>query len=89
MGGTGSARELHRPRSETEGAGAALWPDAGARARVLSSVPADRFTTPEEVAESAAFLLSDRAGYITGEVLVVDGAQWLGKAIYTDPGNQG
>ncbi|MDV8070707.1 SDR family oxidoreductase [Rhodococcus sp. IEGM 1366] len=75
--------------TETEGAGAALWPDEYARARVLSSVPAGRFTTPEEVAESAAYLLSDRAAYVTGETLVVDGGQWLGKAIYTDPQNEG
>lgn len=74
--------------TETEGAGAALWPDEKARARVLSSVPAGRFTTPEEVAESAAYLLSDRAAYVTGETLVVDGGQWLGKAIYTDPRNE-
>ncbi|MDG3011031.1 SDR family oxidoreductase [Rhodococcus sp. D2-41] len=71
--------------TETEGAGAALWPNQQARDRVLASVPAARFTTPDEVAESAAFLLSDRAAYVTGEVLVVDGGQWLGKAIYTDP----
>ena len=32
-----------------------------------------------------AYLLSDRAAYVTGDVLVVDGGQWLGKAIYTDP----
>ncbi|WP_328402796.1 SDR family oxidoreductase [Nocardia sp. NBC_00403] len=70
--------------TETEGASAALWPTDVDRARVLSSVPANRFTTPEEVAESAAFLLGDRAGYITGEVLTVDGGQWLGKAVYTD-----
>jgi hypothetical protein len=30
-------------------------------------------------------LLSDRAAYVTSDVLVVDGGQWLGKAIYTDP----
>ncbi|WGW11519.1 SDR family oxidoreductase [Saxibacter everestensis] len=71
--------------TETEGAGQALWPNDEARARVLSSVPADRFTTPDEVAESAAFLLGDRAAYITGEVLVADGGQWLGKAVYTNP----
>jgi len=29
-------------------------------------------------------LLSDRAAYVTGDVLVADGGQWLGKAIYTD-----
>ncbi|MDK3255575.1 SDR family oxidoreductase [Blastococcus capsensis] len=70
--------------TETEGAGAALWPTDEARARVLGSVPANRFTTPEEVAESAAFLLDDRrAGYVTGDVLSVDGGQWLGKVVYT------
>ena len=71
--------------TETEGAGAALWPTDEARTQVLSSVPAGRFTTPEEVSESAAYLLSDRASYVTGDVHVVDGGQWLGKAIYTDP----
>lgn len=71
--------------TETEGAGAALWPTDADRARVLESVPAARFTTPEEIAESAAFLLDPRrAAYITGDVLSVDGGQWLGKAVYTD-----
>lgn len=71
--------------TETEGAGAALWPTDEARSAVLASVPAGRFTTPTEVAESAAFLLSDRAAYVTGDVLVTDGGQWLGKSIYTNP----
>lgn len=71
--------------TETEGAGAALWPNDAARERVLGSVPAGRFTTPEEIAETGAFLLGDRAGYVTGEVLTVDGGQWLGKAVYTNP----
>ncbi|MFF6981343.1 SDR family oxidoreductase [Streptomyces sp. NPDC008343] len=72
--------------TDTEGASAALWPTEDARTRVLASVPAARFTTPEEVAGTAAFLLGDRAAYITGEVLTVDGGQWLGKSVYTDPG---
>ncbi|MFF0451582.1 SDR family oxidoreductase [Streptomyces sp. NPDC004609] len=69
--------------TETEGASAALWPTPAAREHVLGSVPAARFTTPEEVAESAAFLIGDRAAYVTGDVLVVDGGQWLGKSVYT------
>ena len=69
----------------TEGAGQALWADAAARDRVLASVPAGRFTTPDEVAVAAAFLLSDDAAYVTGDVLVVDGGQALGKQVYGKP----
>jgi NAD(P)-dependent dehydrogenase (short-subunit alcohol dehydrogenase family) len=70
--------------TETGGAGAALWGDPHARDTVLASVPAGRFATASEIADTAAFLLGDRAGYITGEVLVADGGQWLGKSVYTN-----
>lgn len=70
--------------TETEGASKALWGTPAARSRVQGGVPAGRFASPEEIAESASFLMSDRANYVTGEVLVVDGGQWLGKPIYTD-----
>lgn len=70
--------------TETEGAGAALWGTDAARAKVLGGVPAGRFASPAEIAESASYLMSDRAGYMTGEVMVVDGGQWLGKSVYTD-----
>ncbi len=68
--------------TETEGAGAALWPTEQDRVSLTNSVPLKRFTTPEEVAVSAAFLLSDDAAYVTGDTLVVDGGQWLGKQVY-------
>ena len=45
---------------------------------MLASVPAGRFTTPEEVAESAAYLLSDRAAYVTGVCLDVNGGVFMG-----------
>jgi NAD(P)-dependent dehydrogenase (short-subunit alcohol dehydrogenase family) len=70
--------------TETEGAGKALWGSESARELVLASVPARRFASPAEIAESASYLLSDRADYVTGEIHVVDGGQWLGKAVYTD-----
>ena len=36
-------------------------------------IPLGRFAEPAEIAEAAAFLLSDRASYITGQTLAVDG----------------
>ena len=36
-------------------------------------MPAGRLGAPEEMAWAAAFLASDRAGYITGETLAIDG----------------
>jgi len=46
-------------------------------ARVLSSIPSERFGTPEEVANVALFLASDCASWVTGQTLVVDGGQSL------------
>jgi 3-oxoacyl-[acyl-carrier protein] reductase len=44
----------------------------------LSMIPLKRFGRPEEIAETALFLLSDGAGYITGQVVHVD-AGWLAR----------
>jgi len=49
-------------------------PDALAE-QLMASIPAQRFGRPEEVAELAAFLVSDRARFLSGAVIPIDGAQ--------------
>lgn len=44
---------------------------------VLSQIPLGRMGRPEDVAETVAFLASDRAGYITGQTILVDGGMGI------------
>ena len=40
---------------------------------ILSRIPLNRFGTPDDVAELVAFLASEQAGYITAQVICIDG----------------
>jgi NAD(P)-dependent dehydrogenase (short-subunit alcohol dehydrogenase family) len=45
----------------------------GSKSRTLAHYPLQRFASPQDVANAAIFLASERANYITGTDLVVDG----------------
>jgi 3-oxoacyl-[acyl-carrier protein] reductase len=47
------------------------------RDRVLPLIPMGRMGRPEEAAEAVSFLCSERAAYITGQVIAVNGGSYL------------
>ncbi|HMG23697.1 MAG TPA: SDR family oxidoreductase [Kofleriaceae bacterium] len=63
-------RQIHvnELRARQSGTTRAAWEE-----RVVSEIPARRFGRPEEFADAVAFLLSERAGYINGTSIQVDG----------------
>jgi len=48
------------------------------QARMREQIPLGRLGTPEDVAEAVAFLASDAAAYVTGQVIHVNGGMWMG-----------
>jgi 3-oxoacyl-[acyl-carrier protein] reductase len=52
-----------------------LWAslDEEAKKALLARIPVHRFGRPEEIGRLAAFLASEQAGYITGEMIVASG----------------
>src|SRR5580765_1792961 len=61
----------------TEGAFSRVLPHPGLEKIALDRNPQHRFGTVDELANLAAFLVSDGAGYINGEVIRMDGGEFL------------
>jgi len=66
----------------TEGASKRLFPDPMIEEGIRKTIPLRRFAQLDEIANAASYLLSDYAGYVTGEAFVIDGGQWLSGADY-------
>lgn len=61
----------------TEGAFSRLMPAKSLEEMAKKRNPLKRFGTHQELADLAAFLVSDYSGYINGEQIVMDGGEWL------------
>ncbi len=64
----------------TEGAFSRLLPVPELEKAVLEHNPLHRFGTLEEIANLGAFLVSDQAGYINGDMVYMDGGEMLAGA---------
>ncbi|HZY17924.1 MAG TPA: SDR family oxidoreductase [Ramlibacter sp.] len=59
----------------TELAAQAVLTSEDARRRIMSRTPMKRLGEPAEIADAVAWLASDAASYVTGEIVVVDGGR--------------
>jgi NAD(P)-dependent dehydrogenase (short-subunit alcohol dehydrogenase family) len=50
--------------------------------KLIAAQPGKRAGSPDDIAHAAAFLASDEAGFITGQVLHVDGGRSIGSTIF-------
>jgi NAD(P)-dependent dehydrogenase (short-subunit alcohol dehydrogenase family) len=67
---------------ESPGAAKQLWNSPEAVERITRMVPLRRWGAPAEVADAVAFLAAPQSGYITGEVLTIDGGARLGNGTF-------
>ena len=70
------------PIEASPGAAEKLWSNQAAIDRITEMVPLKRWGRPEEVADAVAFLSAPQSGFITGEILTVDGGTWLGRGTF-------
>ncbi|GAK42748.1 SDR family oxidoreductase [Paenibacillus urinalis] len=61
----------------TDGADSRLSPTPELQQQLIDRIPIKRAGSKEELTHLAAFLISDYAGFINGEVITIDGGEWL------------
>jgi 3-oxoacyl-[acyl-carrier protein] reductase len=66
-------KELAEIRARTAGASAA---DHGTQ--IAEGIPLRRLAQPEEIADAIVWLASERASYVTGQTVLVDGGVYRG-----------
>ncbi|MEZ4308517.1 MAG: SDR family oxidoreductase [Polyangiaceae bacterium] len=64
----------------TDGAWKALMPAPEMEEAGKQKIPLKRFGEHEELANLAAYLVSDYSGYITGDCITIDGGSWIAGA---------
>jgi NAD(P)-dependent dehydrogenase (short-subunit alcohol dehydrogenase family) len=61
----------------TDGAWDRMYPEGALSEPLHHEIPARRMGDHVELANLASYMMSDQAGYITGECIVIDGGRWL------------
>ena len=67
---------------ESPGAAKQLWSTPEDVQRITDMVPLKRWGKPEEIADAVTYLVAPGAGFVTGEILTVDGGSWLGRGTF-------
>jgi NAD(P)-dependent dehydrogenase (short-subunit alcohol dehydrogenase family) len=64
----------------TKGAWERLFPDPKLAEKLINRIPLKRTGEHHELANLAVYLASEASGYVTGEVVTIDGGEWLAGA---------
>ncbi len=64
----------------TKGAWERLFPDPRMAEKLIQRIPLKRTGDHQELADLSVYLISDGSGYITGDVVTIDGGEWLAGA---------
>jgi NAD(P)-dependent dehydrogenase (short-subunit alcohol dehydrogenase family) len=59
---------------------AALWEQPEVNQATLSMIPQKRLAEPGEISGAALYLASSESSFMTGETIVIDGGQLLGRS---------